>query len=167
MAKHDMWGTPIDFFNVVNEEFHFDLDAAATADDTLCARYITPEQDALVTPWEGKSVWCNPPYSMLLAFIGRGYEQHRTQKNTVCMLLPAYTDPKYWANFVMHAHEVRFLKGRLKFIDKEGSIDPATGDRVFANQTARYPSVLVVFKWIKGEHHGKGPNQWTWDWRVK
>jgi phage N-6-adenine-methyltransferase len=163
MASHDIWGTPLDFFKVVDDEFHFDLDAAATASDTLCERYITPEQDALKTPWDGKNVWCNPPYGAgstgssgtLESFIARGFEQSNELHNTVVMLLPAYTDPKYWSNYVMRAHEVRFLKGRLKFRDNLGT----------ATMSARFPSVLVIFKWLKGETFGKSPNIFNWDWR--
>lgn len=160
---HDNWGTPLDFFRVVNEEFHFDLDAAATGQDTLCERFISPEQDALITPWDGAAVWCNPPYGAgsaaghaLPDFIARGHQQSFERRNTVVMLIPAYTDPKYWANSVMHAHEVRFLKGRLKFRDNLGT----------ATMSARFPSVLVVFKTIAGKTHGKAPNQFVWDWRV-
>ena len=160
---HDHWGTPLPFFEAVNREFNFDLDAAATDMDTLCERYIDPERNALITPWEGRAVWCNPPYGAgsaaggtLEAWIARGYAQHIAQRNTVVMLIPAYTDPKYWANFVMCAHEVRFLKGRLKFRDNLGT----------ATMSARFPSVLVVFKYIEGHAYGKSPNQFVWDWRV-
>ena len=153
--SHDMWQTPKEFFGVVTDEFHFELDAAATSENALCDRYITEQQDALVTSWSSPSVFCNPPYSRMAEFIQRGYEQHLEFKNTVCMLLPAYTDPKYWSNYVMKAHEVRFLKGRLQFLEN--------GTK---KQSARFPSVLVVFKWIKGAHYGKAPNQWTWDWRI-
>lgn len=166
MASHDFWGTPVDFFNVINAEFSFDLDAAATADDTLCSRFISPEQDALITPWEGKTIFCNPPYgatkqvgsstSVLESFISRGQQQSEVQQNTVVMLIPAYTDPRYWANYVMKAHEIRFLKGRLKFRDNKGS----------ATMSARFPSVLVIFKHLKGITYGKGPNQFVWDWRI-
>lgn len=155
MAGHDIWGTPLEFFRVVNQEFKFGLDAAATATDTLCERFISPEQDALVTPWDAATVWCNPPYTKMAEFLQRGYEQSIDQGNTVVMLIPAYTDPKYWANYVMQAHEVRFLKGRLKFRDGLGT----------ATMSARFPSVLVIFKYIHGLFYGKSPNQFVWDWK--
>ena len=155
MPGHDMWCTPPEFFDVVNEEFKFDLDVAATPKNSLCDEYITPEKDALIMPWYGDSVWCNPPYSMIGEFVKRGYEECVQQRNLVCLLIPAYTDPKYWANYVMKAHEIRFLKGRLQFLEN--------GQK---KQSARFPSVLVVFKWIKGNHYGIGPKQWVWDWRA-
>lgn len=162
MGTHDLWGTPPDFFTVVDQEFHFDLDAAATEADRLCERFISPEQDALITPWDGQAVWCNPPYGtgaarLLEAFLARGCQQSQEQRNTVVMLIPAYTDPKYWSKYVMQAHEVRFLKGRLKFVDNGG-----TGQ----NMSARFPSVLVIFKWLAGKQYGYAPHQFVWDWKA-
>jgi phage N-6-adenine-methyltransferase len=163
----DEWRTPPELLKVLWREFPFDLDAAASLENCVVglgridvnSRYkfcITPEEDALVTPWKGQFIWCNPPYTQIGPFIKRGYEQHIEQKNTVVMLLPAYTDPKYWSEYVMRAHEVRFLKGRLSFIDEDG----------MKKTSARFPSVVVVFKWITGEHYGKAPSQWVWDWRA-
>src|SRR3990167_3269751 len=64
--SHDIWWTPRDLVAVLDREFHFDLDAAVSSDNAICERYITEEQDALITPWNGHVVWCNPPY-------GRGH----------------------------------------------------------------------------------------------
>ena len=157
--SHSDWWTPRDLIAVLQEEFNFDLDAAASAENHICPCYITEEQDALVVPWVGKNVWCNPPYgkgyvSTIPAFAQRAYEQSVEQRNTVVLLLPAYTDPKYWREYCMKAHEIRFLAGRLAFM--EGGQN---------RMSARFPSALVIFKHIPGVHHGKGPNQWLWDWR--
>ena len=62
--------TPQDFFDRLNEEFHFTLDAAATDKSAKCPAYYTPETDGLKSPWNlagGGAVFCNPPY-------GRGWE---------------------------------------------------------------------------------------------
>ena len=55
------WTTPRDLFEELDAEFHFDLDAASTDENALCARHYTEAQDGLEQPWSG-SVWCNPPY---------------------------------------------------------------------------------------------------------
>ena len=39
--------TPQDFFDRLNEEFHFTLDAAATDKSAKCPAYYTPETDGL------------------------------------------------------------------------------------------------------------------------
>ena len=157
--SHSLWWTPPDFIAVLKQEFNFDLDAAASADNTVAPRYLTEEQNALVTPWDGKVVWCNPPYgkgnsASIKDFVQRGYEQHLAQQNTVVMLLPAYTDPKYWREYCTKSHEIRFLTGRLRFLD--GGVKKTS---------ARFPSALVIWKWIPGVCY-KSPFQWVWDWRA-
>ena len=42
--------TPQDFFDRLNEEFHFTLDAAATDKSAKCPAYYTPETDGLTAP---------------------------------------------------------------------------------------------------------------------
>lgn len=56
------WETPQDFFDKLNEEFHFTLDPCATPDNAKCERYFTREQDGLRQDWAGETVYCNPPY---------------------------------------------------------------------------------------------------------
>lgn len=43
--------TPQDFFDRLNAEFGFTLDAAATDKSAKCAAYYTPETDGLKSPW--------------------------------------------------------------------------------------------------------------------
>lgn len=43
--------TPQDFFDRLNEEFHFTLDAAATDKSAKCPAYYTPETNGLKSPW--------------------------------------------------------------------------------------------------------------------
>ena len=40
-----------DLFNKLNEEFHFNLDPCASADNHKCNRYFTKEQDGLKQNW--------------------------------------------------------------------------------------------------------------------
>lgn len=57
--------TPQDFFDELDAEFVFALDAAATDKSAKCNRYFTPETDGLKQPWDvppGYAVFCNPPY---------------------------------------------------------------------------------------------------------
>jgi hypothetical protein len=44
--------TPQAFFDALNREFHFTLDAAATAKSAKCPTYYTPETDGLKSPWK-------------------------------------------------------------------------------------------------------------------
>lgn len=60
-SKTVMWETPQEFFDKLNREFDFTLDACATPENAKCINFYSPEQDGLSMPWNGR-VWCNPPY---------------------------------------------------------------------------------------------------------
>ncbi len=76
-SDKDDWETPQDLFNVLHEEFEFDLDAAANDRNAKCTRYFTKEQDALSQQWEG-SVFCNPPYGREIPkFLDKAYTESK------------------------------------------------------------------------------------------
>ena len=53
LSSKDMcWCTPKGFFQKLDNEFHFVLDAAATDRSAKCRLYFTPEIDALVQSWD-------------------------------------------------------------------------------------------------------------------
>ncbi len=149
----DEWRTPPALFAAVDAEFHFTLDAAATPDNALCPRYYTKADDALRHPWEGV-VWCNPPYSQLSAFVPYAVAASREWSSVVVLLLPAYTDTRYWALIMQEAHEIRWLHRRVAFLTAEGR----------RQTTARFPSALVICRPIRGRAYGRAPLQWVWDW---
>ena len=51
-SKNMCWCTPQDFFDKLNEEFSFTLDAAATDKTAKCSQYFTPETDGLKSSWK-------------------------------------------------------------------------------------------------------------------
>ena len=55
-SKEEKWATLQDFFDKLNDEFHFTLDAAASPDNAKCANYFTEEQDGLAQSWGAYSV---------------------------------------------------------------------------------------------------------------
>ena len=46
-SKKQDWCTPQEFYDALDAEFHFTLDAAATKKNAKCSAYFTPEDDAL------------------------------------------------------------------------------------------------------------------------
>lgn len=61
-SKTDQWATPQDFFDKLNEEFHFTLDPCADEFNHKCEKYYTKEDDGLKQSWQNERVFCNPPY---------------------------------------------------------------------------------------------------------
>lgn len=128
-SKTDMWATPIDFFERVNKEFDFDLDVCASEDNHKCDKYFTESDNGLEQEWNGVC-WMNPPYGKdIKHWIKKAYEESLKGTTVVC-LIPSRTDTKYWHEYCMKG-EIRFVKGRLKFGNGEGS--------------APFPSALVIF----------------------
>jgi phage N-6-adenine-methyltransferase len=129
-SKSGEWSTPQDFFDTMDKEFSFDLDAAATEENKKCPQYL---KDALSVCWSdfGKSIWCNPPYGRGL---GEWFKKAReaSERATVVMLVPARTDVAWFHDHVYHvADEIRFIRGRLKFGGQKNS--------------APFPSMLIVY----------------------
>ena len=130
-SKTEEWSTPQDFFNLIDKEFKFTLDAAATVENAKCKNFYTIEDNGLEQKWTGV-VWCNPPYGRK---IYKWIEKAKDSSNdgaTVVMLLPARTDTQWFHNLIYKKEEIRFIKGRLKFGDGKGS--------------APFPSMLVIFR---------------------
>lgn len=132
-SERQDWETPTAFFNLVDEEFGFTLDAAADDANAKCDTYYTMRDDGLSQPWSG-TVWCNPPYGRgINEWVRKGFEEAE-KGSVVVMLIPARTDTVYWHDYVMRSHEVRLLRGRLVFGKGE------------AMANAPFPSALVVFR---------------------
>ena len=129
------WCTPQQFFDELDAEFHFVLDAAATHQNSKCKRCFTPEDDGLIQNWDVGAVYCNPPYGKEIGlWVKKAYEE--AQKGvTIVMLIPARTDTKYFHEYIYHKAEIRFVKGRLKFTDENG----------VSKGTAPFPSMVVIY----------------------
>lgn len=132
------WETPPDFFARLDAEFKFTLDACANEYNAKCERYYSVEDDARFLHWPGVA-WCNPPYGREIGDWVRKAYLESLDGSTVVMLIPARTDTAYWHNYVMLAHEIRFVRGRLRFVG---------GD-----SCAPFPSAVVVFR----PGHSGGP----------
>lgn len=53
-SQTDQWATPQDFFDKLDEEFHFTLDPCADETNHKCEKYYTKEQDGLTFDWGGE-----------------------------------------------------------------------------------------------------------------
>lgn len=132
-SKTDNWATPQDFFDNLNEEFHFTLDPCANEENHKCDLFFTKEQDGLTKDWGGHVVFCNPPYGKEIAnWVRYSYEQSQKPNTTVVMLIPARTDTRYFHDYIYGKTEIRFIKGRLKFGD--------------ATTGAPFPSMVVIYR---------------------
>lgn len=141
VEQRNLWQTPVPLFVALDAEFRLTLDAAASADNALCNRYITEEQNTLETPWANYLsipgyVWLNPPYSDITPFVQKAADESKNQIGTV-MLVPADTSVGWFREAIETASEVRFIVGgRLAFIN------PVSGKPVSGNNKG---SMLIIW----------------------
>jgi site-specific DNA-methyltransferase (adenine-specific) len=177
------WETPPELFKQLDEEFHFSLDGAASHTNALVARYCTAEgtferptlrSRKSIGPWDGlefdwvgeTAVFINPPYGPdMKPFLKRAAEwsNRRDMRSpvggninlgAVVMLLPVRTDRADFHEFIFkHADEIRFIKGRVKFLldGKVPLVETKSGKLV--EQGPTYPSMVVVYR--PGRHRRK------------
>ena len=112
-GRTDVWATPQDLFNKLNNVFNFDLDVCALPENAKCERYFTPEADGLKQEWKGMC-WMNPPYGREISDWIQKAVLATKKGSTVVALLPARTDVGWWQEHCIH-REIHFIKGRLKF----------------------------------------------------
>lgn len=132
-SANEVWETPQDFFDKLNEEFHFDLDPCALPENAKCETFFTPEDNGLIQDWGGHKVFCNPPYGRSLkTWVRKCYLEGKKPNTIVVMLIPARTDTSFFHDYIYHHAEIRFVRGRLKFGGCENS--------------APFPSMVVIFR---------------------
>lgn len=119
-SKKQDWETPDSIFDPLYEEFHFDLDVAASDKHHKVIRFIDEKDNAMTCDWPGKNCWLNPPYGKgysLSRWVERAYHQVCSGKyaEIVVMLIPARTNTNWFHDICLKYGEVRFIKGRPKF----------------------------------------------------
>ena len=135
----DGWATPQALFDELNAEFGFTLDVCASDWNYKCADYFTIEQDGLRQEWTGVC-WLNPPYGRTIGkWMAKAVESAQAGATVVC-LVPARTDTAWWWDYAMLG-EIRFIRGRIKFVNEQGSGDAAP-----------FPSAVVIFRGLNKEN---------------
>jgi len=127
------WGTPQDFFDELNAEFGFTVDVCADDWNHKVDHYFTVEDDGLSQEWHGV-VWMNPPYGREIGkWMAKAVDSWRRGATVVC-LVPARTDTAWWHDYAMRG-DIRFLRGRLKFVSVDG-----------VKSSAPFPSAVVIYR---------------------
>jgi len=126
------WATPTAFFEELDREFHFTLDPCCTKENAKCSKFYTAEDDGLSKDWSGEIVYCNPPYGKEISnWVRKCYEENK-KGTTIVMLIPARTDTAYFHQYIYKQHEIRFIRGRLRFNG--------------CSKDAPFPSMVVVMR---------------------
>lgn len=136
----DEWATPKWLFDRFDAEFHFTIDACAKPWNAKHETYL--DGWGLEANWEGATVWMNPPYSDIGAWMRKAYSESTKRAGaTVVCLVPCTPDRHWWSDWVEGKAEVRYLtrsllpSGRVHFEKEDGT-----------SGRAPFPSCIVVFR---------------------
>lgn len=133
----DHWATPLDVVRGLEAEFgKFDLDPCCRGETAKAAYFYTEEDDGLSLAWNGK-VFLNPPYSHPRPWLEKAImEIQNGHAELVVALLPVRTDTRWFHFLVKDKAEVRFIKGRIKWIGWQGTPIPQPKD----------PSMFAIYR---------------------
>ena len=133
-SKDDSWETPPSLFNILDMEFNFTLDPCCTKQTAKCKKFFTKEEDGLIQDWSKDIVFVNPPYGREIGkWVEKSYNE--TKKGAkVVMLIPSRTDTKWFHDFIYNKAEIRFLKGRIRFLQNKKELNAAP-----------FPAMLIIF----------------------
>lgn len=106
-SRRQNWGTPHGLFRALDLEYHFDLDGAADGDNALLPDASLPGQPV---PWDGRRVFCNPPWSAIPPFI-----EQAPRAALAVLLVPARTNARWFHRALDLGARVRFFLGRPSF----------------------------------------------------
>ena len=144
-SKSNEWATPQDLFAVLNREFNFDVDVAASEHNHKCTTYWTKDDDALGLKWSapwypgGGRFWCNPPYGRSIdKWVRKCYRESKRGALVVALLF-SRTDTAWFQDYCMMATEIRLIRGRLKFVRDDGKTGQAPA-----------PSMVVIWDGREG-----------------
>lgn len=103
--KNDILSTPKEFYEKLDEEYHFDFDPCP----------INPQTNGLFIQDWGERNFINPPYSNIPEWIKKGLVE--AKKGKLCVfLIPARTNSVYWFQDVFpNASRIEFLSKKLCF----------------------------------------------------
>lgn len=148
-SQKDDWETPPDLFGVLDLEFGFTLDVCASPENTKVEKFFSVDDDGLQQDWGGHDCFMNPPYSQTAKWLAKAAMEGKKLSTTVVCLIAARTDTRVWHDIVWkQAREIRFLKGRVKFVGGTAS--------------APFPSAVVIFQ----KHCVDDMvDVWGWDWK--
>jgi phage N-6-adenine-methyltransferase len=110
------WQTPPEIFAPLHAEFNFTLDPCATQASAKCAAFFTEADNGLEQSWAGHRVFMNPPYGREVYAWTRKARLEAVGGALVVGLLPASTDLAWWHDDVVGHAEVRYLRGRVRFL---------------------------------------------------
>lgn len=157
LSEKDEWRTPPELFRLLNGEFLFELDAAATKENALCGTYL--EKHSLDLPWAPLRTFCNPPFSRAGDFLRKGVEEFEQGATCVFLIRADGVETKMWSEILMRTSsshgllrpkfQIRFLTPRVNYLNPDG----------ICQKGVTFPSAVVVMSPLYE------PKCYWWPWK--
>jgi transcriptional regulator with XRE-family HTH domain len=121
--------TPPDFMASIHAAFgEIDIDPCGHLLSPVVARrriLLSEGGDGLTEDWTGGLAFVNPPFSQLLKWLRRAYDQWQAGNvSTVVCLVPVRTDSAWFHETLSVDADIYFLQGRIRFLDQLGKAQP-------------------------------------------
>lgn len=157
---HQNYATPPDFWDVVDAEFKFQLDAAADEANRKCHIYLSEAHDALKTCWVTplgniQRVWCNPPFRKMMPWVERAIQESQKHPSAVVVLLGPLSNAKWYEVAKQRATEIRRVTPRIQFVPPAGIEATDHNDR---------DQVLMIFR--PKPLDAPDAVEWLWKWKT-
>eukprot|EP00732_Lithocolla_globosa_P000828 Lithocolla_globosa_v1_NODE_317_length_4525_cov_21.771812.p2 type:complete len:139 gc:universal NODE_317_length_4525_cov_21.771812:4431-4015(-) len=119
--------TPPDLYKRLDSEFHFNHDP--------CPLHGEEVKCGLLSSWNNLNSFVNPPYSNVESWAKKCVEEQKNGNLSV-MLIPSRTSTNYFHKYILPNAELRFIKGRISFLNEEG----------VSRGPAPFASMLCIFR---------------------
>ena len=121
--------TPPDFLQHIYAAFReIELDPCAHALSSVIARrriMLSDGGDGLIDDWSGRLAFMNPPFSSLLVWMKRAFQQWQIGNiETVVCLVPVRSDSAWFQQTLSPIADIYLLQGRVRFLDTQGRRQP-------------------------------------------
>lgn len=110
------WATPPEIFDPLHAEFDFTLDPCCSIETAKCPAFFTETENGLEQSWAGHRVFMNPPYGREIYPWTKKARLEAAAGSLVVGLLPASCDLAWWHDDIVDHAEVRYLRGRVRFL---------------------------------------------------
>ncbi len=148
------WQTPPEVFVPLDMEFNFTLDPCCSPGKALCSNFFTESDNGLQQSWANHRVFMNPPYGREVYAWTRKARSEQASGALVVGLLPASTDLAWWHDDVAGYAEVRYIRGRVRFLTD----GPYRASGFFASVIVIWHPTLEQPKCHPSDPHCQFPN---------
>lgn len=121
--RSDLWGTPSELFNDLDDLYDFQWDLAANEKNSCCVSYFDEQDDSLSIDWNDLAgiSWLNPPFSKAGQFFKKCGD---SENEIIAIYKMSNLEAKVWQDQILaKADWVCFLRGRVNY-EENGVVIP-------------------------------------------